>query len=173
MKLDKAGLQLIAKWEGRRATAYQDSAGLWTIGIGHLIKSNEQHLRTATLTDADIDALFASDVAWAEEAVTRLFPSVTRQSEFNALVSLTYNLGESQIAGSTLRDVITNNGTPQAIRTQWYRWTIAGGQQVPGLLNRRIAEFRHYMSGYATMFVLFLLIAAMCMGIGGAMLINA
>ena len=35
MKINAAGLDLIKRWEGLRLTAYQDSVGVWTIGVGH------------------------------------------------------------------------------------------------------------------------------------------
>jgi len=53
---------LIKRFEGERLTAYKDAAGYWTIGIGHLIKSNEQHLIGATITADQSDTLFKMDL---------------------------------------------------------------------------------------------------------------
>lgn len=146
MKLGKAGKALIEKWEGRRATAYKDTAGLWTIGIGHLIKAGESHLLDATLTDVEIDRLFAQDVAWAEEATARLFPQVKRQNQFDALVSFVYNLGEPQVKSGTLDDLINANAPAEQIAAKWSQYVYSGGQRTKGLIARRADELRLYWS---------------------------
>lgn len=171
MRLDSNGRKLIEQWEGRSNTAYLDTGGVWTIGIGHAIKPNEQHLRTATLSDAEVDALFTADVAWAEEAVRDLFPGITRQSQFNALVSFVFNLGASQVASSTLRQVINAKGSAEDIRAQWMRWVNDNGQRVQGLVNRRAAEVREFFRYQATAVVVCLILAAACLGIVGTNLL--
>ena len=55
MAIAKSTLALIEGFEGKKNTAYKDSKGLWTIGVGHLIKPSEQYLLHATLTDQQID----------------------------------------------------------------------------------------------------------------------
>ena len=57
MAIAKSTLAFISKEEGIRNKAYKDSKGLWTIGVGHLIKPDEQHLITATLTDEQVQDL--------------------------------------------------------------------------------------------------------------------
>jgi len=146
MKLSREGQQLIERFEGRRNTAYLDSANLWTIGIGHLIRPDEQWMRTATLTDQQVDELFRQDVAWAEQAVQRLFPKVRHQSQFDALVSFVFNLGEGATQRGTLDDLINSGAPPEAISAKWMEYTRAGGQVVRGLVRRRAAELQHYWS---------------------------
>lgn len=144
MKLSPEGRMLIERHEGRRNRAYRDSAGLWTIGIGHLIKPGEEYLKESTLTDAQVNELFAHDVAWAEAAVARLFPSVKRQNQFDALVSFTYNLGEAGVRNGTLDDLINQGASPEAISAKWMQYTRAGGNVVAGLVTRRTAEVKFY-----------------------------
>lgn len=146
MRISKEGQKLIERFEGRRNTAYLDSAGLWTIGIGHLIKADEQWMRTATLTDAQVDELFRQDIAWAEQAVQRLFPRVAHQSQFDALVSFVFNLGEGATKSGTLDDLINEGSSPETISAKWMQYVFAGGQRVQGLVNRRAAEVAHYWS---------------------------
>ena len=43
MAIAESTLSFITKEEGVRNKAYKDSKGLWTIGVGHLIKSDEPH----------------------------------------------------------------------------------------------------------------------------------
>ena len=64
MAIAKSTLDFIIKEEGARNKAYKDSKGLWTIGVGHLIKADEQHLINTTLTDAQVEDLLKSDLRW-------------------------------------------------------------------------------------------------------------
>lgn len=146
MHIGSEGKALIERWEGRRSTAYQDTAGLWTIGIGHLIGPDEQWMRTATLSAAQIDELFRRDIQWAEAATNRLFPSVTRQNQFDALVSFVYNLGETQVRNGTLDDLIAQGATPESISAKWLQYNRSGGYVTPGLVARRTAEVMLYWS---------------------------
>ena len=69
MAIAKSTLEFITKEEGSRNKAYKDSKGLPTIGVGHLIKSDEAYLLTATLTDDQVEDLLRSDLKWCSEAV--------------------------------------------------------------------------------------------------------
>ena len=64
MAIAKSTLDFITKEEGARNKAYKDSKGLWTIGVGHLIKADEQNLINATLTDEQVKELLKSDLKW-------------------------------------------------------------------------------------------------------------
>lgn len=172
MRIGKAGQALIEKWEGRRATAYRDTAGLWTIGIGHLIKPTESHLLSATLSDAEIDALFAKDIAWAEEATSRLFPGITRQNQFDALVSFVYNLGEPQVKNGTLDDLINDDAPAEAISNKWGQYVYSGGQRTAGLVARRTDELKLYWSHLWKAVVICLVVASSLLVTGAIILIT-
>lgn len=146
MKLGAEGKQLIERWEGRRSAAYLDTAGHWTTGIGHLIAPGESWMMNATLSGAQIDELFAKDVAWAESAVSRTFPGIKRQNQFDALVSFTYNLGETAVKNGSLAKLINDGATAETISAKWLEYVRAGGQVSQGLLNRRRAELALYWS---------------------------
>lgn len=167
MKLGKAGKELIEQVEGRRNTAYRDSAGLWTTGIGHLIRTDEQWMITATLTDEQVDDLFAQDIAWAEAATARLFPGIRRQNQFDALVSFTYNLGATAVANGTLDDLINSGAAPEDISAKWMQYNMAGGRVVSGLVKRRMREVALYWSHLWKLAVLCLFIAAALFGAAG------
>lgn len=167
MKLSAEGQKLIERWEGRRNTAYKDSAGKWTIGVGHLIGPNEGHLLIGPITDEQVNALFRADVAWAEQAVERLFPRLVHQTQFDALVSFVYNLGETAVRNGSLDDLINNGASPDDISAKWLQYSRAGGQVVQGLLNRRKAELAHYWSYLWRTACLFLLFAAGLLLIAG------
>ena len=60
--ITESTFNFITGFEGKRHKAYRDSRGLLTIGVGHLIKPNEQWMITATLTDEQVEDLFKSDL---------------------------------------------------------------------------------------------------------------
>ena len=102
MAIAKSTLDYITKEEGSRNKAYKDSKGLWTIGVGHLIKPDEQHLITTTLTDAQVEELLKSDLKWCSEAVERAVKVPLSQNQFDALYSLCFNIGETNFRKSTV-----------------------------------------------------------------------
>lgn len=160
MHIGSEGKALIERWEGRRSTAYKDTAGKWTTGIGHLIGPNEQWMITATLSAAQIDELFRRDIAWAEAATSRLFPSVTKQNQFDALVSFVYNLGETQVRNGTLDDLVNSGATPETISAKWLQYNRSGGYVTPGLVSRRTAEVQLFWSHLWRVALVCLIIAA-------------
>ncbi len=160
MKIGRDGKALIERWEGRRNSAYQDTAGLWTIGIGHLIGPGEQWMRTATLTDRQIDDLFSQDIAWAEAATARLFPKSTRQNQFDALLSFVFNMGETQVRNGTLDNLINDGAKPEEISAKWMQYVYSGGKVTAGLVTRRVAELALYWSHLWKLAVVCLFIAA-------------
>ena len=102
MAIAKSTLSYITEEEGKRNKAYKDSKGLWTIGVGHLIKPDEQHLITATLTDQEVEDLLKSDLKWCSEAVESSVKVPLTQKQFDALYSLCFNIGENAFRKSTV-----------------------------------------------------------------------
>lgn len=74
--------------EGRRYVAYQDSAEVWTIGVGHT-RGVKAGMR---LTDSKIDELLKKDLTEALERVNKVVYKPTTQGELDALVSQAFNL---------------------------------------------------------------------------------
>ena len=102
MAITKSTLSYITEEEGKRNKAYKDSKGLWTIGVGHLIKPDEQHLITATLTDEEVEELLRSDLKWCSEAVEGAVKVPLQQAQFDALYSLCFNIGGTAFKNSTV-----------------------------------------------------------------------
>lgn len=102
MAITKSTLSYITEEEGFRNKAYKDSKGLWTIGVGHLIKSDEKHLINATLTDQEVEELLRSDLKWCSEAVESAVRVPLQQHQFDALYSLCFNIGETAFKRSTV-----------------------------------------------------------------------
>ena len=85
MAIAQSTLDFITKEEGARNKAYKDTKGLWTIGVGHLIKADEQHLINETLTDEQVKELLKSDLKWCSEAVETSVKVPLTQNQFDAL----------------------------------------------------------------------------------------
>ena len=102
MAITKSTLSYITEEEGKRNKAYKDTKGLWTIGVGHLIKPDEQHLITATLTDEEVEELLRSDLKWCSEAVEGAVKVPLAQAQFDALYSLCFNIGGTAFKNSTV-----------------------------------------------------------------------
>ena len=141
MKLSPQGLKLIAYFEGVRLKPYKCSAGLWTVGIGHLIGDGsylpDSYKRVFTLEE--VYALLAKDVARFERGVERYCPNRLTQSCFDALVSFSFNLGLGTLQRSSVRQKINRqdyNGAAKSL----LRYNKAGGVVSRGLTLRRQAE---------------------------------
>ena len=143
-KASAAGINLIKQFEGFRARAYQDVAGQWTIGYGHLVRPEEKAIYlNATLTELEAENILRQDIAIAEEAVKRLVTVPLSGEQFSALVSFVFNLGQGNFADSTLLKKL-NAGDYEGASLEFERWNKAriGGvlQPVAGLTRRRLAE---------------------------------
>ncbi|MFC4728142.1 glycoside hydrolase family protein [Coralloluteibacterium thermophilus] len=136
MSISDAGIDLIKGFEGLRLTSYQDSAGVWTIGYGH---TGPEVGPGQTITQAQAEALLRQDVGWAENAVRNNVQVPLGQGQFDALVSFTFNVGAGAFGGSTLLQKL-NAGDYAGAQNEFGRWIHAGGQVLPGLVNRRAAE---------------------------------
>jgi lysozyme len=109
MAIAKSTLDFITKEEGARTKAYKDTKGLWTIGVGHLIKDDEKDLINATLTNDQVEDLLRKDLKWCSEAVEGSVKVPLAQNQFDALYSLCFNIGASAFKNSTVVKKINAN----------------------------------------------------------------
>jgi lysozyme len=65
----KDGMELTERFEGLRLTAYQDQAGVWTIGYGH---TGPDVYRGLCITQNEACVLLLRDIATAERCVNGL-----------------------------------------------------------------------------------------------------
>jgi lysozyme len=140
MAITKSTLSYIAEEEGKRNKAYKDTKGLWTIGVGHLIKPDEQHLITATLTDEEVEELLRSDLKWCSEAVEGAVKVPLQQAQFDALYSLCFNIGGTAFKNSTVVRKL-NAGDMQGAADAILMWN-----KPPELVKRRKRERELFLS---------------------------
>ena len=140
MKTSEKGLQFIRREEGERLTAYADIIGVWTIGVGHTGAVDGKPIAKGMVISADKSReLLSADLLKFESAIARLVKVPLKQYEFDALVSLVFNIGETNFARSTLLKKLNTNDFKGAAE-QFLAWKNAGGRPVQGLLNRRKRE---------------------------------
>lgn len=150
METSQNGIDFIKSHEGLRLTQYLDQAGLPTIGYGHLIKPNEGFYLGKTITVEQAEDLLRSDLRPAEITINSgIFEPLT-QWQFDALVSLVFNIGSGAFNSSTLKGRINNKFTKAEIEEAWKRWnkvTVNGVLTVSnGLTKRRQDEVDMYFS---------------------------
>ena len=142
MKLNTQGYRLICMFEGFSAKPYLCSAKVPTIGYGNTYYLNGKKV---TLLDNPITELEAFEMFKAiadkfADKVSKLVTATIDQGQFNALVSLTYNIGPANFQKSTLLRKVNFNHNDPSIRAEFLKWNKAGGQVLKGLTIRRKAE---------------------------------
>ena len=142
LQYDSTGIDLTKASEGCRLTAYQDSVGVWTIGIGH---TGPDVYDGMTITEDDAAIILLRDISSAEEAVKRLVTVPLTQGQFDALVDFTFNLGQGNLASSTLLRKL-NAGDALGASLEFDRWNKAGGKVLAGLTIRRDSEEKVFQS---------------------------
>lgn len=145
--LDTFGYKLIQQFEGLRLKAYQDSVGIWTIGYGNITYLDGSKVKKGDeITREQADLMFKNTANKFALEVAKLIDVCLTQNQFNALVSLAYNIGIGAFKGSTLLKKVNNNPNDKSIADEFKRWRYAGGKVIQGLLNRRIKESEVYFS---------------------------
>lgn len=145
MKISAAGIDLICHYEGVRLHAYPDPAtggDPWTIGYG---STRNVHKGLTITLDQARDRL-KEDLEDAEKAVTRLVTAPLDQSQFDALVSLVFNIGEGNFSRSTLLKKLNAHDYLGA-SAEFLKWSKANGKVMLGLTRRRAAERDHFLRG--------------------------
>ncbi len=139
MKTSARGIELIKQFEGLELEAYQDIAGIWTIGYGHT-GDVEPGMR---ISEREAEALLRKDLKPRENSVGSLTNVNLNQNEFDALVSFVYNVGIEAYRRSTARRLLNRNNRMRAADalTWWNKATVGGVlREVAGLTRRRAAE---------------------------------
>ena len=141
MKTSEKIRSMIKAWEGCRQKAYRCPAGVWTIGYGH----TEGVRAGMSITQQEADRLFEEEIEKFEKQVRPLVDGVgLTQNQYDALVSLAYNIGVGGLKKSTLLKKVKADPNDPGIRASFMQWVRGGGKVLPGLQKRRLAEANHY-----------------------------
>lgn len=103
METSAAGLKALMLREGFKTKAYKDVKGIWTIGVGHTSAAGPPTVTAGlVLTEAQVSELFAKDIKQYEKTVNDAVKVPLTQNQFDACVSICYNIGQKGFAGSTI-----------------------------------------------------------------------
>lgn len=148
--LSPAGRAFLEAREGVVLRWYRDVAGVLTCGVGHAWRPEDGTVNEGDpITQEQCDALLAHDVEACELAINNnVVPELT-QNQFDALVSLVFNIGVGAFEASTVLRII-NGSTEMPVEQAWELWDkdVQGGVKVtdPALLARRKREYALFMT---------------------------
>jgi GH24 family phage-related lysozyme (muramidase) len=153
--ISKEGINLIAYYEcagkpndPKWLTAYKDSGGVWTCGIGTIRYPNGQPVvQGDTITPEQRDEYFLFEIREKVARVNFLTRDDITQQQFDSLVSFSYNIGTIGLQKSTLLKTLNNNLTDTKIITNFLAWRYDNGKEVSGLTRRRMSEAYFYFTG--------------------------
>ena len=146
MQISNAGISLIKEFEGCRLKAYQDSVGVWTIGYGWTQPVDGRKIGPSMVIDqATAERLLKCGLVQYEQGVNQLVKVIITQGQFDALVSFAYNLGLRALSTSTLLRKL-NAGDKHCAADEFGKWVNAGGVRLNGLVKRREAERKLFLS---------------------------
>ena len=139
MRVSDEGIKLIKHFEGVHKKPYICPAGYWTVGVGHLISRGAKLPIEwdRVLSPGEIDDLLRKDLRRFELGVLRMLGTVQpSQSEFDALVSFSFNLGLGCFQRSTVRSAFIR-GDKKRSGEVLLKYRRAGGRILQGLVRRR------------------------------------
>lgn len=136
-RINKAGLELLKKFEGCKLTAYQDGGGIWTIGYGHtgpdvFPNGHITQERAEELLQEDLEKFYHLDDYLSEQV---------NENQYSALICLTYNIGLRAVKLSKVLKCVNEGINPTK---EWMQWNHINGKVVDGLTRRRKAELELY-----------------------------
>lgn len=140
-------IDYLKRRESFSAVPYPDAAGIWTIGYGHVIRPHEKKTMYR-LTEPQAELLLDQDCDPVElyiDAIMPRFKVRLNQHQFDACVSLAFNIGLGAFERSTLLKLL-RVGDHAAAAAEFDKWvfitkTDKGGVRRKvrsrGLVNRR------------------------------------
>jgi lysozyme len=136
---------------------YLDPISIWTIGWGHAIRYGGRFLKGETdraqmralypegITREQAEALLHADLIDTGRDIQTMLTVPVNDHEFGALASFAFNLGSNNLRNSTLLKKLNTNDRAGAAE-QFSRWVRADGNILPGLVKRRAAEQKLFLS---------------------------
>lgn len=139
MKTSPKGIALIKEFEGLRLKAYKCPGGVWTIGYGHTAGVRPGMV----ISERQAEDFLKDDLIAFEEYLNGLGLTLN-QNQFDALVSLIYNIGIGNFQKSTLLRKARLNPNDNSIMDEFLKWVYSKGRVLPGLQRRRLREMKLY-----------------------------
>lgn len=138
--ISSKGIEFIAGFESLKLKAYLCPANVWTIGWGTTVYPSGIKVKKGdTCTVDQAKAYKSHDLNRFQKCVNDSVTVPLNQNQFDALVSLTYNIGEAAFKSSTLLKKL-NAADYNGAADQFLVWNKSKGKVLNGLVNRRAAE---------------------------------
>jgi GH24 family phage-related lysozyme (muramidase) len=134
-------IDMLKEFEGFRSYPYTCPGGSLTIGYGNTIKPGEY----TSITKEQAEALLRKTVSSFEAAVKKMVTVPLSQNQYDALVSLAYNIGAGALRKSTLIKKL-NTGDYKGAADEFLRFVKANGKTMEGLVKRRERERNLFLS---------------------------
>lgn len=161
MNTSKAGLEFIKSYEKLVLKPYNDGYGNWTIGYGRKITAKEAEAMKNGIDVDTADKFFQQDIKWIEDGINKNFDGVAPllQNEFDALVSLGFNVGRHELVNSEIFDYAEvtdpsyfknkhdSSAYEKAITNKFREYNNANKKYSLGLDKRRIDEAEMFFYG--------------------------
>jgi len=167
VKTSDKGIHLMHEFEGYRNRVYRCSAAIHTVGWGHALYADQLALPNVrkegytgmlrseyplkpeddrVWSKQELVEIFKADLVHFERGVLRLGPGVAgHQGRFDSLVALSFNIGLGNLQRSSVRQR-ANRGDWEGACEAFLMWSKAGGKELAGLVRRRQAEQKLFMS---------------------------
>lgn len=151
MKFSNEGVRALKHLEGEKLIAYQDSKGVWTIGVGHTGKVDGMAIRRdLKISPQKSTALLLNDIKQFEQVVNYNVRREMTQNQYDAFVIFAFNIGAKAFENSTALARFNRGDVKGAQEAMgWFNKVTIGKEKVtlPGLVNRRKAEQRIFGGG--------------------------
>ncbi|KAF5123320.1 Endolysin [Metarhizium anisopliae] len=144
--LNKAGTDLITRWEGFVDRPKPDPIGLPTVGYGHLCqkKSCAEVKYTFPLTKATALQLLNDDLPSYTKCLGRVLDAgkvKLNENQWAALTSWVFNVGCGAAQSSSLVKRLNRGENANTVASEELpKWKMGGGRVLPGLVKRRADE---------------------------------
>jgi lysozyme len=138
-EMTERGFQVLIDREGLETNAYQDSVGVWTIGVGHTSAAGPPEVVPGmVITEQEAMAIFDRDNDYFEKVVNDTVTVPLAHHEFDALVSFVFNIGETQWNSSTMLKKL-NQGDKAGALEEFKKW-----KKPPAIIPRRRGEYAQF-----------------------------
>lgn len=144
MNLSNQGLTLIKEFEGLALEAYDD-VGHLAIGYGHNVIGNEPFKITehSTITESQAEILLKLDIQRFEKVVNTAIKADTDQNQYDAMISLAYNIGDNAFLKSSVLKY-HNAKNYKIAADKFLLWKNVSGTFNKNIFLRRIMEANLY-----------------------------
>lgn len=151
MKVSENAIALIKKYEGFSHRMYTCPAGKLTIGYGHVVFADADKFKYKDgISEFEANKLLIDDCKIVENFINNNI-KLDYQSEFDALVSLIYNVGINKFKKSKAYELLKKRDYGAAVfqmfdeKSGFVRVDV---KILPGLVKRRQDEYKLWFKDY-------------------------